>query len=167
MRWEDYFPGMNAPAFFRQLDQRGRTMGIHFGPQPLMSNSRQALEGGEFAKEYGRYDAYHGAVFKAYFTACEDIGDRSVLLKVARKVGLDPTALASALDAGTFSSRLAETTRAAREKGISAAPTFEIDGGGTIRGAQPIETFRAALRAAAGKPTRGTASVTLPGRMMT
>ena len=34
-------------------------MGVRFGPQPLMSNSREALEGGEYAKEHG----YEGAMF--------------------------------------------------------------------------------------------------------
>ncbi len=167
MRWEDYFPGMNAPVFFRQLDQRGRTMGIRFGPQPLMSNSREALEAGEFAKAHGRYDAYHEAVFKAYFTDCKDIGQRSILLEVARQAGLDAPALAAALDAGTFGSRLEETSRAAREMGISAAPTFVIDGSKTIRGAQPIETFRTALQAAAGMPNKGHAPAVMPGRAMT
>ncbi len=142
-------------------------MGIRFGPQPLMSNSREALEAGEFAKVHGRYDAYHEAVFKAYFTDCKDIGQRSILLEVARQAGLDAPALAAALDAGTFGPRLEETTRAARARGISAAPTFVIDGSKTIRGAQPIESFRTALEAAAGMSNKGHAPAVMPGRSMT
>ena len=144
--WKDYFPGMNPEAFFRQLDQRGQKLGVRFGPQSLMSNSREALEGGEFAKEHGRYKAYHEAVFRAFFTDCLDIGNRKVILDVARKVGLDAIALDAALEENIYLPRLQETTRKAKEKWITSAPTFIIDGYGNISGAQPIDTFRSALR---------------------
>jgi predicted DsbA family dithiol-disulfide isomerase len=137
---------MNPEAFFQQLDERGKKMYVRFGPQPLMSNSRQAMEGGEFAREHDRYDLYHEAVFRAFFTDCRDIGDRAVILDVARAVGLDAGELNTALESGVYLPRLEETTREAKKNGISAAPTFVIDGYGTITGAQPIDTFRTALR---------------------
>ena len=87
---------MNPEAFFQQLDERGEKMGVRFGPQPLMSNSRLAMQGGEFAKDHGKYDVYHEAVFRAFFTDCKDIGDRSVILEIAGEVGLDATALDAA-----------------------------------------------------------------------
>ena len=77
---------MNPEAFFRQLDERRQKMGVRFGPQPLMSNSRMAMQGGEFAKEHGKYDAYHEAVFQAFFTDCKDIGNRSVILELAKEI---------------------------------------------------------------------------------
>ena len=144
--WKDYSPGMNPEAFFRQLDERGKKMGVRFGPQPLMSNSRGALEGGEFAKEHGRYDAYHEAVFRAFFTECKDIGNRSVLLELAKNVGLDAAALDAALESNIYLPRLQATTREAKANGFSAAPTFVIDGYGSISGAHPIDTFRTILR---------------------
>jgi len=54
-----YFPGMNTEEFFRKLDDRGRTMGVRFGPQLLMSNSRMALEAGEFARVHNKFEEYH------------------------------------------------------------------------------------------------------------
>ena len=153
--WEDYFPGMNSQSFFQQLDTRGKTLGVRFGPQPLMSNSRKALEGGEFAKGHGRYDAYHEGIFKAFFTDCMDIGDRDVILDVARGAGLDADELRVALDADTYLPRLAETTRLARNNWVRAAPTCFIKGYGTITGAQPMETFRAAFLEAQRKEREG------------
>ncbi len=144
--WKDYFPGMNPEAFFRQLDERGKKMGVRFGPQPLMSNSSMAMQGGEFAKEHGGYDAYHEAVFRAFFTDCKDIGDRSVILDLAKGVGLDAVALSAALEDGIYLPRLQEVSRMAKKNGFSAAPTFVIDGYGSISGAQPIDTFRTILR---------------------
>ena len=143
--WKDYFPGMNPEEFFRQLDMRGKTLGIRFGPQPLMSNSRKALEGGEFAKVHGRYDAYHEGIFKAFFTDCVDIGDPEVILDVARGAGLNADELRLALNTDAYLHRLEETTRRAMKNWVRAAPTCFIEGYGTITGAQPIETFRAAF----------------------
>jgi len=145
VRWADYFPGMNPEGFFRQLDTRGKPMGVRFGPQPLMSNSRKAMEGGEFASIHGRYEAYHAAIFRAFFTDCRDIGNRDVLVDVAQTVGLDRQAFAAALDSRIYFSRLEDTTRLARERGITSAPTFLVKGYGTITGAQPLRTFRKAL----------------------
>jgi predicted DsbA family dithiol-disulfide isomerase len=144
--WKDYFPGMNPEAFFRQLDERGRKMGVRFGSQPLMSNSRLAMQGGEFAKERRKYDAYHEAVFRAFFTECKDIGDQEVILDLAKVVGLDVVALRKALEGGIYMPRLQETSRKAKISGFSAAPTFVIEGYGSLSGAQPIEQFYKILR---------------------
>ncbi|MDJ0782136.1 MAG: DsbA family protein [Desulfosarcinaceae bacterium] len=144
--WRDYFPGMNPDLFFQQLDDRGKKMGVRFGPQPLMSNSRLAMEGGEFAKAHGRYDAYHAAVFRAYFTDCKDIGDRSVILELAKEVELDVVALDAALEGNIYLPHLVETRRDAKANGFSAAPTFVIEGYGALSGAQPLDTFRDILR---------------------
>ena len=146
VRWKDYFPGMNLEAFFRQLDDRGQKMDVRFGPQPLMSNSRMAMQAGEFAKDHGHYDPYHETVFRAFFTDCKDIGDRSVILEIVRYVGLDAAALDAALASNLYLRRLQKTTSEAKANGISAAPTFVIDGYGTISGAQSIDTFRRILR---------------------
>lgn len=144
--WRDYFPGMNPEAFFQQLDNRGKAMGVRFGPQPLMSNSRMAMEAGEYAKDHGRFEAFHGAVFKAFFTECLDIGNRMVILDAARSVGLVADELDAALDNGIYSPNLERTTKEAKRSGISSAPTFVIEGYGTVTGAQPFDTFRSILR---------------------
>ena len=124
-------------------------MGVRFGSQPLMSNSRRAMQAGEFAKDHGTHDAFHEAVFRAFFTDCKDIGDRSVVLEIASGAGLDAAALDAALASDIYLPRLQETTLAAKANGISAAPTFVIDGYGAISGAQPIDSFRKILRTVA------------------
>ncbi len=151
---------MNPEAFFRQLDQRGRKMGVRFGPQPLMSNSRMAMQGGEFAKEHGKYEAYHEAVFRAFFTDCRDIGDQAVILDLANDVGLDAVALRAALENGVYMPRLQEASRKAKMNGFSAAPTFVIEGYGAVSGAQPIDSFRTILRGV-GKSTNPEPLVTM------
>lgn len=140
--WKDYFPGMNPIAFWRQLNARAFPMGLEFGPQTLMSNSSKAMQAGEFVKAHGRYDAYHDAVFKAFFTDCKDIGDIHVILEIAKAVGLDEKRLETALNSEAYKPVLEETTVAARHSMITSAPTFVIAGYGTITGAEPIDNFR-------------------------
>lgn len=142
---KDYFPGMDPEAFFQRLDARGRRMGVRFGPQTLLSNSREALEAGEFAKQYDRYDAFHEGVFRAFFSQCKDIGRREVLLEIAEYAGLDTGELDASLDAGRYLSHLEEATRAARSMGIGSVPAFVIEGYGIVTGAQPFDRFRMIL----------------------
>lgn len=151
---------MNPEAFFRQLDERGKKMGVRFGPQPLMSNSREAMEAGEFAKANGRFDTYHEAVFRAFFTDCKDIGDRAIILEIANGVGLEAAALDAALEGDLYHPRLQATTKMAKANGFSAAPTFVIDGYGPVSGAQPIDTFRTILRGVEKATTRGPLTAT-------
>jgi predicted DsbA family dithiol-disulfide isomerase len=142
---KDYFPGMNPEAFYHKLDARGRKMGVCFGPQTLLSNSQEALEGGEFAKLHGRFDVYHEGVFHAFFTDCKDIGNRKILLEVAESAGLNTVELNVSLDEKRYLARLEETTRAARSMGIGSVPTFVIEGYGAVTGAQPFDAFRRIL----------------------
>lgn len=137
---------MNPLAFWQQLNSRAIPMEIHFGPQTLMSNSSKAMQAGEFAKNHGRYDAFHEAVFKAFFTDCKDIGDSRVVLEIAQAVGLDTKILEKELTAGIYQPILEETTRQARKNMISSAPTFIIEGYGKIIGAEPIENFRSVFK---------------------
>lgn len=123
-------------------------MGIRFGQQDRLSNSRAALEAGEFAKESGLFEEFHGAIFNAYFTECRDIGSTEVLLDVAQKVGLNEEKLISAIKAGIFRQRLEKTTEKAKIEGITGVPTFLIENYGKIVGAQSLDTLRQALRIA-------------------
>lgn len=141
--WGEYFRGMDSEAFFRQLDAKGRELGVRFNHQPNMSNTHRALTGGEFARDHGRYHQYHDAVFKAYFTDCRDIGDMAVLRDVAGEARLPVEAFEAAVLGGTYLPRLEQTMENARENRVGAAPTFIIEGYGKLTGAQPAETFRA------------------------
>ncbi|WP_081434606.1 DsbA family oxidoreductase [Maridesulfovibrio salexigens] len=142
VRLDEYFPGMNTALFFEEINQRAKRYELFFGPQEVMSNSRLALMGGEFAKEHGRYHQYHEAVFKAFFTECQNIGDMAVLLDAARESGLDESAFKEALGQGVYLAKLEETTQLARDKWVNAAPTFIIEGHGNVTGASSMDSFR-------------------------
>ena len=137
---------MDTEGFFARLDTQWKSMGVRFNLQPLMSNSRLALETGEFAKAHGVYDKFHAAVFKAFFTECKDIGQSEVILDIAGSLELDTDQLTLDLENHTYLNVLEETTQSARSMMVSAAPTFVIEGLKPITGAQPLDSFRTLLK---------------------
>ncbi len=136
---------MNVEGFFRQLDLRGKQMGVRFNLQPLMSNSNLAMQAGEFAKNQGVFESYHEAVFKTFFTDCLDIGDIQVITKIISSLGLNPDDFEKAIMEKTYIPQLEQVKELAAKNMVTAAPTFLIEGGAKITGAQPLETFQEEL----------------------
>ena len=81
------------------------------------------------------------ALFQAHFFRGEDIGDTSVLTRIARQCGLDgPTVEAWLTSDADIELVRAEDLRA-RRLGIDGVPCFVIDGRFAISGAQEPEAF--------------------------
>ena len=133
----------------RTCNQRGAPYGIRFGKLTRLSNSHLALEAAEFARDAGMYDDFHNRMFKAYFTDGRDIGDRDVILDEAARSGLDVQELKIALDENRYAGRVEDGSRAARAAGVTAIPTFLIEGQPPITGAVHEDIIRKALHAAA------------------
>ena len=113
-----------------------------------LSNTRLALQAAEFAREQGVFHAFHSAVFRAYFTDGEDVGDTAVLLDVGERCGLDRGQLALALEEQRFAGQVAQGSEAARAAGVTALPTFLVEDLPPITGAVSEEAFRKALQKA-------------------
>jgi len=132
---------------FDNLRRAGAPYGIEFGRLTLLANSRLALAAGEFARDQGRYEAFHHRLFEAYFTETKDIGRLDVLLEEAEKTGLDPGALGEFLREKRYEPRLDQARQEAQRLLVNAIPTFFINGVKTrIVGAQPLEVFQKTLR---------------------
>jgi predicted DsbA family dithiol-disulfide isomerase len=96
-------------------------------------------------------------LFRAYFTENLDVADHGVLAALAAEVDMDPVAASEALATGAGADRVRAEEARATELGISAVPTFVIEGRWAIPGAQDVDTFVRVLRRAAERPisTRG------------
>jgi len=131
---------------YEGLRKSGKEYNIEFGEVTILANSRKAFEASEFAREQGKYDAFHEGLFYAYFTAVRNIGEMDVILDVASKTGLDTTALKQALDTEKYLPVLQRTTHEAKQMGFSGVPAFVVGGKYSITGVQPIEVFREAIK---------------------
>ncbi|MDD5094447.1 MAG: DsbA family protein [Dehalococcoidia bacterium] len=133
---------VDVQGMLRHLRQLGAPVGITFNDLTLL-----ALEAAEFAKEHRRFEAFHSAVFDAYYLKGQNIGNLEILAEIGQQTGLDRNALENALLKGTYKPVLNEAKKEALKLGVSAAPTFIIEGKDRIVGAQPLDIFRNVLRA--------------------
>lgn len=132
-------------GMYEALRRKGRELGISFGDPVHLANSRLAMQASEFARDRGKFAAFHEALFHAYFTELRDIGDMEVILYLGRQLGLDRRQLQTALDENRYLTRLQAVSEEARQLNITAVPTFLVNGQFKLVGALPLETFRRSL----------------------
>ena len=100
------------------------------------------------AHERGTQDALKERLLRAYLTEGEPIGDREVLTRLAREVGLDEAEVTEVLASERYVRDVREDEALARELGISGVPFFVLGGRLGVSGAQPVEVLLQALEQA-------------------
>jgi len=125
-----------------QLEQIARERyGLVLNAGPFGINSRPALIGAKFAEAQGVGEAYHDAVFRAYWQEAQDIGDTAVLTEIAAAVGLDPAAFQAALDDSRWLMAVTDDVYQAQALGLNAVPAILFAGKYLVSGAQPYPTL--------------------------
>jgi predicted DsbA family dithiol-disulfide isomerase len=94
-----------------------------------------------YGGEQGRQDAVVEALFTAYFTAGQNIGETDVLVAVAVEAGLDADATRAYLDSETDVERISAEDKVAREMGIQGVPCFISNRRYAVSGAQDPSVF--------------------------
>jgi predicted DsbA family dithiol-disulfide isomerase len=91
-------------------------------------------------------DALKERFLQAYFIDGLDVGDPDVLADCAGEVGLERSTVIEFLESDLGREEVTEYLEQAMENGISAVPTYVINGQWAIPGAQDTETFVNVLR---------------------
>lgn len=112
--------------------------GLPFGARTMTYNSRRAQEAGKWAESLNRGDAFHMAVFQAYFVDGLNIAKVPVLIELAESVGLK--GVEEVLAKGTFKNAVDEDWKYSRLRGVQAVPTFAVEGRAVV-GAQPYDVL--------------------------
>lgn len=121
--------------------------GIEIRPPGFAANSRLALEASELAKTVGRFEAFHYAVYGAYFGEGLNIGKPDVLLSIGERAGIERKALADSLERRAMRGAVAANEREAAVYTVLGVPTF-ILGSFPVHGCQPLETMRTMIERA-------------------
>jgi predicted DsbA family dithiol-disulfide isomerase len=95
--------------------------GLIMQQPPIIPRTRLAFQAVELARDRGRFDAMHRAVFEAFFRDGRDIGRIDVLAGIAASVDLPPDVLTSALETGVHLDRVM-AGRLARDLGVTGVP---------------------------------------------
>jgi predicted DsbA family dithiol-disulfide isomerase len=132
-----------------RLKEIAANLGLPWGTRTRTCNSRRAHELGKWAESLGKGDEFHMAVFQAYFAAGRNIADISVLKEIAGIIGLDRRMVEQALAERTFKEAVDRDWKYSRTCGITAVPTFMVDGR-TVVGAQPYQALKNLVTAARG-----------------
>jgi predicted DsbA family dithiol-disulfide isomerase len=135
-----------------RLSQTAARLGLPFGERRMSFNSRRAQEAAKWAGTRGRADAFHDAVFRAYFVGGRNLHEIETLAAAAESVGLPAAELGEVLAGGAFKAAVDRDWTRSRELGITAVPTFVMSGRSLV-GAQPYEQL-AAFLSAQGVPGR-------------
>jgi predicted DsbA family dithiol-disulfide isomerase len=137
-------PSAQRVAMYEQLRGLAEEAALPFKRAARVPNSHRALEAAEFAREHGAFDAYHRALFDAFFGQGRDIGDIDMLAELAAANGLDAAALREALETQRYASLVDERTAEARGSGVTGTPTVIFENGDRrfpVAGAQDYQVF--------------------------
>ena len=100
-------------------------------------------EGGEAVQQ-----ALADGLFRACWAESRDTGDGEVLAELAAEAGLGAARAREILAGDAYAEAVRLEERAAREAGITAVPTFVLDGRLAVCGAQPPAVLAQAVRRA-------------------
>jgi predicted DsbA family dithiol-disulfide isomerase len=126
-----------------QLAQIARERGgVELSQGPFGQNSRPALIGAKFAEAHGAGEAYHDAVFRAYWLEARAIETPDDLAPIAAAAGLDTQAFRAALDDPQYLALVDEDIELARQYGLSGVPAIVFEQRYLLSGAQPTALLR-------------------------
>ena len=132
--------GMDLKAMHAQMKARMDAEGLPYGERTHTYNSRLAQELGKWADTQPGGEAFHDAMFRAYFVEARDISRPAVLLEIASSVGLPEDAAREVLEKRTYKTAVDADWKLSREYGITGVPTFVVGRRGVV-GAQPYEAL--------------------------
>jgi predicted DsbA family dithiol-disulfide isomerase len=115
--------------------------GLEINAGPFGISSRPALIGAKFAEAQGQGEAYHDAVFCAYWQEARDIADLDVLGDMATAVNLNKTEFLAALNDPVYEQQVTADIEQAFRFGLSGVPALVFNQKYLVVGAQPLPTL--------------------------
>ncbi|SEN43443.1 Predicted dithiol-disulfide isomerase, DsbA family [Gemmobacter aquatilis] len=135
-----------------RLQELAREAGAEFNFEAIKTtpNTFDAHRLIHWAGLEGQQSQVVSALFRAYWREGRDIGNRAVLAELAGECGMDPRAVARLLVSDADVDVIRTRERHAREKGISAVPTFIVADQYALSGAQPPQLWGQVIAELAG-----------------
>lgn len=124
MSLNDLFAGqMDIEAMLARLKRVAAELELPFGDRSHTYNSRRAQELGKWAEEMGQGEAFHLAIYRAYFAEGADISRPEVLARIAGSIDLDPEKAGQILQDGLYVAAVNADWQRADALAVTAVPT--------------------------------------------
>jgi predicted DsbA family dithiol-disulfide isomerase len=127
---------VDVPAMLAHLRQTADRLDLPFGDRRMTFNSRRAQELGKWAESRDRGEAFHRAIFRAYFVDGLNIAQLPVLAAIVDSIGLPGQAVETVLANGQYGQAVDRDWQRSQSMGITAVPTFKF-ADQLLVGAQP------------------------------
>lgn len=141
---EEKFGGAaRVDAVHDRLREVARAAGLPLNPDvpKRIPNTLDAHRLIHWAAIDGRQTPVVAALFRAYWVEGRDIGNIGVLADIGATAGMDRASLARLLASDADADDILARDRDAREKGVTAVPTFLIAQQYVVSGAQPADLW--------------------------
>lgn len=139
---EAYFGRARSLQVHSYLQSVAAEVGLTMQTREVIINSRRALGAAEYAREHGRFEEMHHALFRAHWEQTARLEDVDDLVRVGTEVGLDAQELRSAIEQGRYEDVIDENRQIATSAGINAIPAHVFGGRYLVMGAQPYEVLK-------------------------
>jgi len=137
-----YFGSGRFEQMRQHLEAIAAEVGLSMQQRDTIINSRRALGAAEFARESGKFEAMHRALFKAHWEGSGRLEDTDDLVRIGVGVGLDAADLRKAIDEDRYASVIDDNRGQAESVGINAIPAHIFGRRYLVMGAQPYEAFQ-------------------------
>lgn len=135
-------------ALFERVREAGHAYGIEYAFEKIQvrANTLQAHRLLFWAQQRGNADALIERLFVAQFQRGESVGDLATLCAIAGECGYPIDEVAAYLRSDSDFDTVRENERSIRNMGIRMVPTFILDNGQVIVGAEDPSVLAAAIR---------------------
>jgi len=137
------FGAEKIAAIHARLEEAGQEEGLSFAFDKITRspNTLDAHRLIRWAQPSGKQSDIVELLFNLYFVEGQDIGDRNVLIDVARQAGLDADLITRLFVEGVDIVPVQEEMSTAARMGISGVPFFIFCGKYAVSGAQPVDAL--------------------------
>ena len=103
MTFEELFAGrdIDVDQMKARIKRTAEEVGLPMGDRNRTYNSRLAQELGKWAESNAKGDAYHSAVFRAYFVDGKNIAEPQILIELTDSIGLSAETASDVLEERT------------------------------------------------------------------
>lgn len=137
-----YFGRGRSQQMHSYMQSVAESVGLEMRTRDVIINSRRALGAAEFARENGKFEDMHHALFQAHWEGTGRLEEVDDLVRIGESIGLDGAALRVAIEDNRYAEVIDDNRLDAESVGINAIPAHVFGRRYLVLGAQPYEVLK-------------------------